>query len=96
MSKIYDALKRAEREREIARDRGGRDDGHTVEPVAARNGHEDDDYRRLRASLLFAPAYSDVRTIAVTATRHGEGATRVAVAMEKTDRGLEISVSKIR
>ena len=38
MSKIYDALKRAEREREIARDRGGRDDGHDIEPAAGRNG----------------------------------------------------------
>ena len=84
MSKIYDALKRAEREREIARDRGGRDDGHDIEPAAARNGgQEDDDYRRLRATLLFAPAYSDVRTIAVTATRHGEGATRVAVGLAR-------------
>jgi capsular exopolysaccharide synthesis family protein len=83
VSKIYDALKRAEREREIARDRDGRDNGHTLEPVAATNGHEDDDYRRLRASLLFAPAYSDVRTIAVTGTRHGEGATRVAVGLAR-------------
>lgn len=83
MSKIYDALKRAEREREIARDRDGRENGHSIEPVNARNGHDDDDYRRLRASLLFAPAYSDVRTIAVTATRHGEGATRVAVGLAR-------------
>jgi capsular exopolysaccharide synthesis family protein len=88
VSKIYDALKRAEREREIARDRDGRDsrdareNGHAVE-TNGRNGHEDDDYRRLRASLLFAPAYSDVRTIAVTATRHGEGATRVAVGLAR-------------
>ena len=40
MSKIYDALKRAEREREIVRDRGGRDNGHTGGAVAARNGQE--------------------------------------------------------
>lgn len=85
MSKIYDALKRAEREREGNRDRGGRDNGHPAVPVATRNGQEeeDDDYRRLRASLLFAPAYSDARTIAVTATRHGEGATRVAVGLAR-------------
>jgi capsular exopolysaccharide synthesis family protein len=83
VSKIYDALKRAEREREIARDRGGGDDSHEREPLAARNGQEDDDYRRLRATLLFAPAYSDVRTIAVTATGHGEGATRVAVGLAR-------------
>lgn len=87
MSKIYDALKRAERERESARERG--QNGHSVEPSArpqvSGNGHgqEEDDYRRLRASLLFAPAYSDVRTIAVTGSRHGEGATRVAVGLAR-------------
>jgi capsular exopolysaccharide synthesis family protein len=75
-------LKRAEQEREVAR---GRDNnGHAQEPRVARNGQqEEDDYRRLRASLLFAPAYSDVRTIAVTGTRHGEGATRVAVGLAR-------------
>lgn len=85
MSKIYDALKRAEREREISRDRGTRENGHSVDTRAARNGsvQEEDDYRRLRASLLFAPAYSDVRTIAITGTRHGEGATRVAVGLAR-------------
>ena len=83
MSKIYDALKRAEREREYSRDRGGRENGHSVETRAVHNGQEEDDYKRLRASLLFAPAYSDVRTIAVTATRHGEGATRVAVGLAR-------------
>jgi len=84
VSKIYDALKRAEREREISRDRGVRENGHSVDTRAARNGgQEDDDFKRLRASLLFAPAYSDVRTIAVTATRHGEGATRVAVGLAR-------------
>lgn len=80
MSKIYDALKRAEREREMSRERGN---GHPVDALAPRSGQEDDDYRRLRASLLFAPAYSDVRTIAVTATRHGEGATRVATGLAR-------------
>ena len=83
MSKIYDALKRAEREREIARDRGGATTAIPSNRPARNGGQEDDDYRRLRASLLFAPAYSDVRTIAVTATRHGEGATRVAVGLAR-------------
>lgn len=89
MSKIYDALKRAEREREIARDQG-RGNGYSSDPQPARNGQnghqgqqEEDDYRRLRASLLFAPAYSEVRTIAITATRHGEGATRVAIGLAR-------------
>ncbi|MDX2169340.1 MAG: CpsD/CapB family tyrosine-protein kinase [Deltaproteobacteria bacterium] len=90
MSKIYDALKRAERERENARERGRETNGHSAEAPLARGdgqpqatGQEEDDYRRLRASLLFAPAYSDVRTIAVTGTRHGEGATRVAIGLAR-------------
>jgi capsular exopolysaccharide synthesis family protein len=83
VSKIYDALKRAEREREIARDRGGREQVYDATPVPSRNGKEEEDYRRLRASLLFSPAYSDVRTIAITAARHGEGATRVAVGLAR-------------
>jgi capsular exopolysaccharide synthesis family protein len=83
VSKIYDALKRAEREREITRDRGGREQTYDSGRVPSRNGKEEDDYRRLRASLLFAPAYSDVRTIAITAARHGEGATRVAVGLAR-------------
>ena len=72
MSKIYDALKRAERERELARDHT-----HDVGSISARqpttNGKDDDDYRRLRASLLFTPAYSELHTILLTAARHGEG-----------------------
>jgi len=85
VSKIYDALKRAERERELATDRngGGGTDGHEQAPPPSADGQEADDYRRLRATLLFAPVYSDVRTIAVTATRHGEGATRVAVGLAR-------------
>ena len=85
MSKIYDALKRAEREREIARDRGGRDNGHPVEP----RGRRGTVARRTTTTGACAPAccsrpaYSDVRTIAVTATRHGEGATRVAVGLAR-------------
>lgn len=79
MSKIYDALKRAERERELARDHV-RERG-VAEPQSTTNGREQDDYRRLRASLLFTPAYSDLHTILVTATRHREGTTRVAVGL---------------
>jgi capsular exopolysaccharide synthesis family protein len=93
VSKIYDALKRAERERESARDRG-RENGHSLEAQTphsnaqnGQNGHahgqEEEDYRRLRASLLFAPAYSEVRTIAIAGTRHGEGATRVAIGLAR-------------
>jgi capsular exopolysaccharide synthesis family protein len=81
VSKIYDALKRAERERELARDPVIRErPAATAEPKTT-NGKEHDDYRRLRASLLFTPAYSDLHTILVTATRHREGTTRVAVGL---------------
>lgn len=83
MSKIYDALKRAEREREIARQADLRDDVPSGGRVPPKGASEEDDYLRLRAALLFSPAYSDVRTIAVTATRHGEGTTRVAVGLAR-------------
>jgi len=82
VSKIYDALKRAEREREVARDRDVEPNGHPVAYQPA-SGDEEDDYRRLRASLLFTPSYSEVHTIVVTATRHSEGTTRVAVGLAK-------------
>ena len=80
MSKIYDALKRAEKERELARDHT-RDVGPISARQASSNGKDDDDYRRLRASLLFTPAYSELHTILLTAARHGEGTTRVAVGL---------------
>lgn len=83
VSKIYDALKRAEREREVSRDRGGETNGRSAADFRAPDESEEDDYRRLRASLLFTPSYSEVHTIIVTATRHGEGATRVAVGLAK-------------
>ena len=81
VSKIYDALKRAEREREVTGVRQNGANGHHA-PYDS-NGSEEDDYRRLRASLLFTPSYSEVHTIVVTATRHGEGATRVAVGLAR-------------
>lgn len=81
MSKIYDALKRAEQERELARDQA-RELGPSQEPSSP-DGQEQDDYRRLRATLVFTPAYSNAHTILLTATRHGEGTTRVAIGLAK-------------
>jgi capsular exopolysaccharide synthesis family protein len=80
VSKIYDALKRAEREREIVR---GTDAAPrlTRERAAASDAGEREEYQRLRASLLLAPAPTGAHTILVTATRHGEGATRVALGL---------------
>jgi protein-tyrosine kinase len=94
VSKIYDALKRAEREREEARERAVARDRepsldlpHVEETPPALDiepdVREEDDYRRLRASLLSTPSYSDLHSILVTATRHGEGATRVAVGLAR-------------
>jgi len=82
VSKIYDALKRAEREREMARDRRVERNGNRA-PLRPPDGSEEDDYRRLRASLLFTPTYSEVHTIVVTGTRHGEGTTRVAIGLAR-------------
>lgn len=94
MSKIYDALKRAEREREQAREREAtrereflREPDEVDESLPALDiepdVREEDDYRRLRASLLSTPSYSELHTILVTASRHGEGATRVAVGLAR-------------
>ena len=84
MSKIYDALKRAEREREMARERPREAEGSHPAPAGiSSNGRDGDDYRRLRASLLSTPGYSELKTILVTAARHGEGTTRVAVGLAK-------------
>jgi protein-tyrosine kinase len=84
VSKIYDALKRAERERSVAREQSRHDDVASLPPVAIEpDRREEDDYRRLRASLLSTPAYSELHTILVTASRHGEGVTRVALGLAK-------------
>ena len=83
MSKIYDALKRAERERELARDKFPEVGSPSPQEPLSPDGREQDDYRRLRATLLFTPAYSNIHTILLTATRHGEGTTRVAMGLAK-------------
>jgi capsular exopolysaccharide synthesis family protein len=80
VSKIYDALKRAEQEREITRSTGIERRSSTQRGAASDAG-EQDEYQRLRASLLLAPAPTGAHTILVAATRHGEGATRVALGL---------------
>jgi capsular exopolysaccharide synthesis family protein len=77
VSKIYEALKRAEREREKARD--GFPVSRTEDPKEGRAG--DETYRRLRASLLFGAGASELRTILVTAARHREGTSRVTLGL---------------
>lgn len=86
MSKIYEALKRAEQERERARgavelppvpaggDPGGGPDGW---PVAGAQ----EEYQRLRASLLSITVPAGLHTVLVTAPNHGEGATTVSIGL---------------
>lgn len=77
MSKIYEALKRAEREREKARDSfpvNRTDDGKEER-------RPEEAYRRLRTSLLFGAGGSELRTVLVTAARHREGTSRVALGL---------------
>lgn len=80
MSKIYDALKRAEQEREVTRVPAF-ERRRPQERVSANDVGEQDEYQRLRASLLLAPVPSGAHTILVTAARHGEGATRIALGL---------------
>lgn len=80
MSKIYDALKRAEQEREVTR-APAFERRRPHERAPGNDVGEQDEYQRLRASLLLAPVPTGAHTILVTATRHGEGATRVALGL---------------
>jgi non-specific protein-tyrosine kinase len=88
VSKIYEALKRAEQERERTRLRPQNrpvpvpNDSAGADPTA-------EDYHKLRASLVSIAVPSGLHSILVTAARHGEGATTVAI-------GLATSLAKER
>src|SRR3990172_709796 len=80
LSKIYEALKKSEQERERTRVSA------RPRPVALSGGPEPvdaahEDYQRLRANLVSIAVPSGLHTILVTAPRHGEGATTVAVGL---------------
>jgi non-specific protein-tyrosine kinase len=82
LSKIYEALKKAEEERERSRWTGAAP--ATDAPPAAISSPADavaEDYQRLRASLISGMTPSALHTILVTAARHGEGATTVAIGL---------------
>jgi len=79
VSKIYDALKRAEQEREFARGSSRR--VVSTDGESPSSPDEQEDYSRLRASLRFAPAAAHLRTILLTASSHGEGTTRTALGL---------------
>lgn len=78
MSKIYEALKKAEQERESTRT------SPLSAPPEVRVPAEpigEEEYQRLRANLLTALGPASMRTILVTAPRHHEGTTTVALGL---------------
>lgn len=80
MSKIYEALKKAEQDRE--RIRGQASPMSTpVIPGAARTSIVEEEYQKLRASLVSIAVPSGLHTVLVTAPNHHEGATTVAVGL---------------
>lgn len=84
MSKIYEALKKAEQERSqsrLSRFRGTPPASGEPPPAPA---VVDEEYHKLRANLLTALGPSSMRTILVTAPRHREGATTVALGLATT------------
>ncbi len=80
MSKIYEALKKAEQERERSRTRVPQRPVSLLAP-AETDGAVQEDYQRLRASLVSMAVPSGLHTILVTAPQHGEGTTTVAIGL---------------
>jgi len=81
VSKIYEALKRAERERAQARV------AQALLPAAPAEAEPttlEEEYSKLRANLLTALGPAPVRTVMVTAARHREGATTVAYGLARS------------
>ena len=83
MSKIYEALKKAEQDRERTRPAtvlppppsSGQVDGHVT--TAA----QQEEYQKLRTSLVSIAVPSGLHTVLVTAPNHGEGATTVSIGL---------------
>lgn len=80
MSKIYEALKKAEQDRERARARA------SAPPAAVPSGIDgadpiEEEYQKLRASLVSIAVPAGLHTVLVTAPNHGEGATTVAIGL---------------
>jgi len=76
MSKIYEALKRAEREREVPRQVPAQP-RRPAYPGYMGNA-DTEDYRRLRASIV---GTADLHSVLITASHHEEGTTRVALGL---------------
>jgi capsular exopolysaccharide synthesis family protein len=80
VSKIYEALKKAEQERERSRVRPA--PRPPVVPGPMEHGSAiQEDYQRLRASVLSMAVPSGLHTVLIAAPRHGEGATTVALGL---------------
>lgn len=90
MSKIYEALKRAESEREQALSMGELHRRESLAPTSSSlvrigsDGESAEEYRRLRANVLVNTGITELHTILVTSARHGEGVTRVALGLAST------------
>jgi len=79
LSKIYEALKKAEQDRERSR-------RPVTRPLAGRGGVDhgnatQEEYQKLRASVVSIAVPSGLHTILCTAPRHNEGTTTVAVGL---------------
>lgn len=80
MSKIYEALKKAEQEREQARPTP-----EAPAPVGTGPAEPiEEEYQRLRANLLTQVGPASMRTVLVTAPRHHDGTTTVALGLAST------------
>jgi len=86
LSKIYEALKKAEHERERSRalpSPSGMAPSEGV-PSDGRDAADDateEDYHRLRAGLVGVGGPSALHTVLVTSARHGEGASTVSLGL---------------
>ena len=79
MSKVYEALKKAEQERERTRKPSPR--AAALGGTADHGDAIEEDYQRLRASLISMAVPSGLHTVLITAPRHGEGTTTVAIGL---------------
>jgi len=98
VSKVYEAIKRLEREREQ----------ETRSPRKARQSDAErrlrldptaEEFQRLRASLVSGAGVGELRAVLVSTPRHGDGATRVALGLamalagERTTRVLLVEAN---
>ena len=79
MSKIYEALKKAEQDRERTRSQPASAPAALSTPEEGNSTEEE--YQKLRASLVSIAVPSGLHTVLVTAPNHREGATTVAVGL---------------